>query len=126
MAAKIVTNNFILYSLNRHRNFLKAPVCECGCGQKMYLQLEDEIAVVDFCLEMLAESECEHPGMFAVFQDGVYMALTIIYDEEEEDLKIFMGKKRDMHFFSEFDADFCLHCYGLICEVRPGEWMIQE
>lgn len=126
MATKIVTNNFILYGLNRYRNFLHAPICECGCGEKMYVQLEDEDEVVDFCCEMLAMSGCLSPGMFAVFQNGTYLAVAFDYDEEEEDLSIVVGKRKDMHFFSEFDAEFGLHCYGLICEVRPGEWMIQE
>lgn len=126
MATKIITNNFILYGLNRHRNFLKAPICDCGCGEKMYLRLDDEKDVVDFCCEMMAESRCECPGMFVVFQNGTYMALTFLYDEDEEDVKIVIGRGKDMHFFSEFDAEFGLHCYGLICEIRPNEWMIQE
>lgn len=126
MAPKIVTNNFILYGLNRHRNFLSAPICDCGCGEKMYIELENELEVINFCCEMLAETGCDAPGMFAVFLDGSYMALTLLYDEDEEEAKVVIGRRRDMHFFSEFDAEFGLHCYGLICEIRPNEWMIQE
>lgn len=113
----IIVNNFILYGLNRYRNFLIE-------GGSVYL--ENELEVVDFCCNKMAESECYSPGMFAVFLDGTYMALTLLFDKRESDIKVAIGKKRDMHFFSEFDALYRLCCYGLICEIRPGEWEIMK
>lgn len=130
MATKIQFSNFAMYGLNRYRNLLKAPICDCGCGNKMYVPLEDEADVIDFCCSVLMESDCKNPGMFAVFKDGTYAAFAIMRDEDEDnedaDPKFAMVRGKDMHLFSEFDADFCLHCYGMICEIRPGYWKIME
>jgi hypothetical protein len=36
-----------------------------------------------------------------------------------------IAEDNDMHFFSEFDADMRLCCYGMICEIKEDWWKIQ-
>lgn len=129
MAAKITINNFILYGLNRNRNFLSAPICDCGCEEKMCIQLEDQNEVDEFCMEMLSEHRCSESMIFCVYYDGTMRAvITSDYDEDEDEMlfAVVTAKDRDMHFFADLDGDLRPCCYGLICEILPGQWKIME
>ena len=120
MGTKITTNNFILYGLNRFRNFIHSPADE-----PMYVELQDEDEVKEFCTSALHANPCPDSAMFCVFNDGVMLAVIKIWDEDERGQYEYMAA-RDMHFFAEVDADFRLCCYGLICEVTPGCWKVME
>ena len=39
---KFIPEWFGIYGLDKEKNFLQAPVCECGCGGKAVLLLKDE------------------------------------------------------------------------------------
>lgn len=114
---KIIFNNFILYGLNRERNFLQGKV-------GIPLLLESKSEVEDFCATLLHTYQCPESGMFAVFQDGTYWAIAKCFDEDGRE-KYVIAEDNDMHFFSEFDADMRLCCYGMICEIKEGWWKIQ-
>ena len=123
MPTKISTNNFILYGLNRYRNFLRAPVDTEG--QKMDLVLLDEDDVKEFCTNLLHEHPCPDSAIFCVFNDGVMLAVIKLWDEDNRGKYEFIAAK-DMHFFAELDGELRFCCYGLICEISPGHWAIQE
>jgi len=125
---KVYFNNFATYGLNNKRNFLKPPMCECGCGNKMYIVLESENDLWDFMSFILMEHECSQCAIFAVKFDGnCYAAIKSLDENEEQQVNILQSQiKNDMHMFSEIDGELTLHCYGLLIEEQPGNWMIQE
>ena len=93
---------FGAYGLDKNKNFLQAPLCECGCGEKMSLVLEDIKDLFQFMNVMLIENETDDPVLF------------------------FQIKESDLGFFREWDDELELHCYGLIIETRKGLWKIIE
>lgn len=113
----IFFNNYILYGLNRERNFLKPSVA------KKILPLESKSDVYDFCASTLHQCDCEKSGMFAVFLDGTYMAMAKEVNEDGFE-NFITAEDDDMHFFSEFDADFRLCCYSLIYQISNNQWRI--
>lgn len=119
MSTKIVTNNFILYGLNRYRNFVHL------LNDEKYIHIEDKEDVKEFCVGLLHENPCPNSAMFCVFNDGIMLAVLKEDDEGDHGKYAFIAA-RDMHFFSELDAAWRLCCYGLMCEIRPGEWKIQQ
>lgn len=112
----ITVNNFIIYSLNRYRNFIHQTKC---------IKLLDEDDVKEYCTNLLHEHSCPESAMFCVFNDGVMLAVIKIWDDGEHGQYEYLAAK-DMHFFSQIDAQLRLCCYGLMCEIRPGEWKIQN
>lgn len=123
---KYKINNYPMYGLNHNRSFMKAPVCDCGCGQPMHTVLETKDEVREFCMSTLNEYDCPESGIFAVFLDGTYMAVWKAYDHEREEMTFLVAEGNDTHFFSEIDGEFRLCCYNLIIEEDPGQWMIQS
>lgn len=125
---------FEAYGLNNFRNFLAAPECECGCGSKGVLILEDTKDLFGFMNDMLEEHECNHCAIFAhTFDDKMYVAIKLDeveareYDDPEEYPIKFLGiEETDMTFFKEVDAEFGLHCYGLMIQNKDGNWEIIE
>lgn len=116
---------FDAYGLNREKNFLQAPVCECGCGEKTVLILKDKKELFDFMFNMLMENDCDHCAIFAhTLDDNMYTALKV---ENETDMPVlFFGQKDSMTFFKEWDDELDLHCYGLLVETKRGHWKIIE
>jgi len=123
MATKIVTNNFILYGLNRYRNFIHLPTDEDE--EKYYIHLNNEEDIKDFCVGMLHENPCPDSAMFCVFNNGLMLAV-LKEDDDGEHGKYACIAARDMHFFSILDVDRRLCCYGLMCEISPGCWKIMD
>lgn len=112
---KIIFNNYIIYGLNRERNFINSKVAGT------IFPLETKSDVVDFCASTLHMCECDKPGMFAVFKNGTFLAMAKHVDEDDYE-QFVIAEDDDMHFFAEFDADYRLCCYSLIYEIRNGEW----
>lgn len=125
---------FEAYGLNKFRNFMSAPVCECGCGGKGSLVLEDTKAMFGFAHTMLVEHDCNRCAVFAhAYNDEMFAIVKLDdvdgYDTtnpEEYPVKFFGIKETDVDFFKEFDAEFGLHCYGLIIQNHNGSWDIIE
>lgn len=128
---------FEAYGLNSYRNFLSAPDCECGCGGKMQPVIDNEDELFQFMYMMLADNDCTNCAIFAHgYNDTMYATIKTgdikAFDNEEEpnqkdDPVDFYGiEETDMNFFKEFDAEFCLHCYGLLIQGADGAWTIVE
>ena len=104
-------------------NILTAPTCKCGCGEKAYLVLESDEDVEDFCGDMLFEGDCEHSGIFYVFEDGLTRGVIRAGDD-------LYGFTFDHLYgyvdFGGFVKESGLHCYGVIVEVDEGLWKIVE
>lgn len=135
---KFRNESFAGYGLNKYKNFLSAPMCECGCGEPCNLVLRDTKELFGFMNTMLFENDCDCCAIFAHSYDGkMYAAIKYIADESEDDMtldhvnekesvKFFGIDVEDLEFFQEWDATLGLHCYGLLIETKKGNWKIIE
>lgn len=117
---------FGAYGLDKNKNFLQSPLCECGCGEKMSLVLEDIKDLFQFMYAMLMENDCNHCGIFAYAFDGSMYAALKVENETDDPVLFFQIKESDLGFFREWDDELELHCYGLLIETRKGLWKIVE
>ena len=117
---------FGAYGLDKNKNFLQAPLCECGCGEKMSLVLETNKDLFQFMYAMLMESDCNHCGIFAYAFDGSMYTALKIENKTDDSVLFFQIKESDLGFFREWDDELELHCYGLIIETQRGLWKIIE
>ena len=117
---------FSAYGLDKNKNFLQSPLCECGCGEKMSLVLEDIKDLFQFMYAMLMENDCNHCGIFAYAFDGSMYAALKVENETDDPVLFFQIKESNLGFFREWDDELELHCYGLIIETRKGLWKIIE
>ena len=119
-------NNYPMYGLNHNRSFLKAPLCECGCGQPAHLLLKTDEDVTEFCKSALFMYECPDSAIFVVFNDGRMKAyIKLLLDDEVQVIEL-ESADNDTHMFAELDGEFRFYCYNLIIEVEPGLWDIQS
>jgi hypothetical protein len=102
----------------------------CDCGHDAFLCLEDEEDIKGFCGDVLMEHTCPDAAIFCSFRDGRYMAVVKQPedpdDDEGERLLFAVKPTKDRNLFSDIDAEFRLCCYGMITEIKPGEWRIEE
>ena len=117
---------FGAYGLDKNKNFLQAPLCECGCGEKMSLVLEDIKDLFQFMNVMLIANDCNHCGIFAYAFDGSMYTALKVDNETDDSVLFFQIKESDLGFFREWDDELELHCYGLIIETQRGLWKIIE
>ena len=128
---KFRNESFAGYGLNKFKNFISTPECDCGCGSKGKLLIKENEELFGFMNAVLMENECDCCAIFAhAYDENMYVAIKCIYDDEELDedetpVKFF-GVKNDMDFFQGIDAQIGLHCYGLMIETKQGEWKIIE
>lgn len=117
---------FEAYKLNYLRNFLHAPMCSCGCGEKQLVQLVSNEEVFEFCTGLLKKyEECVYTAIFVLAYDN---SMFVVVNDAESETEVFIyGEENfDPDFFAEIDAAEELIQYGLIIEVRPNIWKIIE
>ena len=121
--ANLENITFDMCGLDKERNMLCAPVCECGCGGKANLILETKEDVADLCGQLVYEDDCNYCGVFAIFRNGVFVGAIC----NEGDVTTFKFKnKADYKEIGQVAAELRLHCYGLIVETMDGSWKIIE
>lgn len=112
---------FAYYGLDKTKNFLHAPTCQCGCGRRVNILLTDK-DVPGFIYELLEEYECDCCAIFAVKLDNtVVMGIKIDGDIEVYNCT-FDGDK--MELFEVFQLDMEFHCYGLVEQIGEKEYRI--
>jgi hypothetical protein len=112
------------FGLNSEYNMLCAPVCECGCGEKMNVLLESDDDIYDFCYELVDTQDCNYCVAFAINEKNEMLG-AIKYDGEIE----CVGSDGVIEDYADiglmFD-DLELHQYGIIVNVGDGEYKILE
>ena len=104
---------------------MQAPTCECGCGGKSVLLIDNQKDLFRFMYDVLMENECNHCAIFSLaFDDTMIAALKV--DNKTDDPVLFFAQEENMAFFKEWDDELELHCYGLMVESQLGEWKIIE
>lgn len=128
---KIKVNEFAMRGLNKYRNFLNAPECECGCGGKAMPIFDTQEELMNFCAGVLFNNGCSHAAVFLVHKNGNQeIVLTMPgYDEEAdceyiENIGSFIDNDADA--FAKFDGEVGLHCYGMLIEKDDNCWEICE
>lgn len=123
---KFRPEQFGAYGLDKNKNFLQAPLCECGCGEKTSLVLETKEDLFQFMNVMLMENDCNHCAIFAHAFDGSMYTTLKVENESGDPILLFKVEESDLGFFKEWDNELDLHCYGLIIETKNGLWKIIE
>lgn len=112
------------FGLDPEYNMLCAPVCECGCGEKMNVLLESDDDIYDFCYNMVDIQECNYCVVFAINEKNKMVAAVKIDGEIE-----CVGSDGVIEDYADiglmFD-DLDLHQYGIIVNVGDGEYKILE
>lgn len=122
---KFRIENFSAYGLNKYRNFMTAPECECGCGGDAHLILESNDDLFGFISAVLDDYDWDGmSAIFAIDYDGAMYVGVRDPDSEDDGIEIMGIPDLDMEFFAEVDADYCFDRYGLIIEVEPNEWKV--
>lgn len=116
------TTNFAYYGLDKSKNFLQAPICECGCGEYMNIILKDDSDICSLMYELLTENDCNHCAIFVVKNDGtVILGAKLDDDIQAYNCKI-DGSKKDC--FKEIQETWEWHCYGLLEQADEESYRI--
>ena len=115
---------FDFFGLDPELNMLCAPECECGCGGKMNIVLEDAEAIKDFCGSIAADADLDYCAVFVLTaSDEMYAA---IRDENAITLIKADNISDDYGLLEEIVEDFDLDAFGLLVEVDDGLFKIIE
>ena len=128
---KFRNESFAGYGLNKFKNFMQAPKCDCGCGGDCKIILKETNDLFGFMNQVLMDNECDCCAIFAhTYDEKMYAAIKCIYEgkevNEDETIVDFFGVDNDLEFFQEIDAKIGLHCYGLMIETEKGKWKVIE
>ena len=129
---KIKIDEFAMRGLNKYRNILTAPDCDCGCGGKGNLFFESRDELIGFCGSLLMDIDCDNCAIFLVHNDGLQEMIlkSLEWDEEDKDvypqISSLTSKLNQADLFAEMDAEFGLHCYGMMIEQDDNVWAICE
>ena len=52
--------------LDIEKNFLSAPLCDCGCGGRLRPILRTKEDIIDICGELVSDNDCMQCGVFAI------------------------------------------------------------
>lgn len=117
---------FDMCGLDKEKNFLQAPICECGCGDYMDIcAYDDEIA--DICEQLVEVNDCNHCGVFAITSRNRSIFVLKMYDDEEDDIVINVYQRNAIDDYKDIGKiadELGLHCYGLLVYKKPGLYRI--
>lgn len=123
---KFRNKSFSGYGLNKYKNFLQSPKCDCGCNSAVQLLINDKKQLFALMNDLLLDNECNYCAIFAhLYNEEMIAAVKYFTEEDNEEVKIF-STKDNIDFFQEFDGEINFHCYGLLIEVAKGKFEIIE
>ena len=106
-------------------NFMQAPECECGCGEKCSIYLKNDDETLSFCKTMVYENnKCNKCAVFAITKENILLGAI------KQDADVYCFKSKDpikyMGDIGEIFDELELHCYGLIVWNGEGLYRIVE
>lgn len=113
------------FGLDPELNMLSAPTCDCGCGEKAKVCLENREDILGFCCGMLSEMDCEWCAIFVIDQDNKMIGV-IKYGEEFESIGTKEPIDDDYDMIGDLFYGMELHMYGLIVSTGDGLYKIVE
>lgn len=117
---------FDMCELDKEKNFLQAPICECGCGGYMDIcAYDDEIS--DICEQIVEANDCNHCGIFAITSRNNCIFALKMYDDEVDEVVINAFQKYAIDDYGDIGKianELELHCYGLLVCKKPGLYRI--
>lgn len=117
---------FDMCGLDIEKNFLHAPLCECGCGGYCDIcAYDDEIA--DVCANLADVNDCDYCGVFAITSKNECIFALKMYDDEEDDIMTTVFRKElddGYKSIGEIADKLQLHCYGLLVCKGNGTYKI--
>ena len=81
---KFRNESFAGYGLNKFKNFIQAPKCDCGCGGDCKIILKETNDLFGFMNQVLMDNECDCCAIFAhTYDEKMYAAIKCIYEGKE-------------------------------------------
>lgn len=112
------------FGLDPEYNMLCAPICDCGCGGKMNILLNDDDDLLDFCYNIVDIQECNYCVVFAINEKNKMIAAVKIDGEIE-----CVGSDGVVEDYTDIGLmfnDLELHQYGIIVNVGDDKYKILE
>lgn len=117
---------FHMCGLDKEKNFLESPKCECGCGEKTYLILNSKEEATDLAWQLLADNDCNCCAVFVILEDNS-MVFTYRHGENIDNISVYETNKiEDYSDIGKIADELELHCYGLIAHVKENQYSIIE
>lgn len=112
--------------LDKVKNFLVSPQCECGCGGKAYLILKNKNEVTDLACQLVEDNDCNCCAVFVILADNS-MVFAYRHGENIDDISVYETNKiEDYSDIGKIADELELHCYGLIVHVKENQYSIIE
>lgn len=117
---------FHMCGLDKKKNFLESPKCECGCGGKTYIILNSKEEITNLAWQLVSDNDCNCCAVFVILKDNS-MVFAYRHGEDIGDISVYETNKIDDYSDIGLMADeLGLHCYGLICHVKENQYSIIE
>lgn len=117
---------FHMCGLDKEKNFLESPKCECGCGEKTYLILNNKEEATDLAWQLLEDNDCNCCAVFVILEDNS-MVFAYRHGENIDNISVYETNKiEDYSDIGKIADELELHCYGLIAHVKENQYSIIE
>lgn len=117
---------FRMCGLDKEKNFLESPKCECGCNGKTYLILNSKEEATDLIWQLVADNDCNYCAVFVILADNS-MVFAYRYGEDIDEISVYETNKiEDYSDIGKVADELELHCYGLITHVKENQYSIIE
>lgn len=117
---------FHMCGLDKEKNFLESPKCECGCGEKTYLILNSKEEATDLAWQLLVDNDCNCCAVFVILEDNSMM-FAYRHGENIDNISVYETNKiEDYSDIGKIADELELHCYGLIAHVKENQYSIIE
>lgn len=117
---------FHMCGLDKEKNFLESPQCECGCGGKGYLIINNKEDATDLAWQLVADNDCNCCAVFVILEDNS-MVFAYRHGEGVDNISVYKtNKTEDYSDIGSVADELGLHCYGLITHVKGNQYSIVE
>ena len=105
---------FHMCGLDKEKNFLISPQCECGCGGKTYIILNTKEEITNLEWQLVADNDCNCCAVFVILEDNS-MVFAYRHGEDIDDISVYETNKIE-------DYSDSLTPYGLLKSAVRDEY----